>query len=144
MAGYIHIEADRLLRDIEILKRAVARPPGLQQIAERVMAKVERRAVNRAPKREGTLRQSAVQSVNVEAATIVGSMIFGGLAEAYAQYQHEHDELRHGPEVHPLSDAAGQAHYLFGDETSAWNAEIERWAERLTGDSVATSIERSL
>lgn len=144
MAGYVHIEADRLLRDIEILKRAVTRPPGLQQLAERVMAKVERRAVNRAPKREGTLRQSAVQAVTVQGVSIVGSVTFGGLAEAYAQYQHEHDELRHGPEVHPLSDAAGQAHYLFGDETSAWNAETERWAERLTGDSVATSIERSL
>lgn len=71
-----------------------------------------------------------------------GRVKFGGLAEAYAQYQHERDELRHGPEVHPKSDPKGQAHYLYGNETSAWNAEMERAAQSMTEIALVETFRR--
>jgi len=64
-----------------------------------------------------------------------GVITFGGLAEAYAQVQHQREDFKH--------PKGGQAHYLFGKPTSAWNAHREAQLAGLVGKAAAT-IENSL
>ena len=63
---------------------------------------------------------------------LMGTITFGGMAEAYAEVQHEHDEF-----VHPKG---GQSHFLYGSSTSAWNPESESFAMKTLENQARRSL----
>jgi hypothetical protein len=69
-------------------------------------------AQDKAPVDEGTLEASAVSRSGFEGISLTAQIEFGGLASTYASVQHEGDDF-----VHPKK---GQAHFLYGAPTSAW------------------------
>jgi len=90
----------------------------------------------RAPILEGHLRASGVKKVEkIGEMGMRGVITFGGLAEAYAEVQHQHEEFKH--------PKGGQAHYLFGKPTSGWNPLRELQLSKLV-DRAAVGIENSL
>lgn len=90
-------------------------PAALQRELESALDKealrVQGEAVKLAPVREGVLRQNATTTVEVDEKVVTATVEFGGLAEAYAEVQHERTDFHHDD---------GQAHFLYGDESSAW------------------------
>ena len=111
---------------------------------------VERRAKERSPVKEGHLRSGIRGEVKVAGPLgLVGNIVAGGLAAAYAEVQHEREDFAHTLEELAakggLSIASslktkktfalgkrgkrrkikgykgGQSHYLYGKHNSAWN-----------------------
>jgi hypothetical protein len=109
-------------------------------------------AKSKTPIDEGTLRRSGQYDVKVIASDISTTITFGGLASAYAEVQHENDSFTHtrGELASRMGRRAasslktrsvtifgkrkpkkalkirgykgGQAHWLFGRQTSAWTS----------------------
>lgn len=84
-------------------------------------------AVDKAPKaviEGGTLRGSMFVETHAETGLGMKSLVvFGGMATAYAQVQHEREDYHHDK---------GQAHFLHGSADSAWGEEqekVEAWID---------------
>lgn len=102
---------DRLRR---VLDNAGNLPPTLmrdlqQFVTQRAMA-VEAEAVKRAPIDQGTLRRSSTTDVSL-VGELRAQIMFGGMAAAYAEVQHEREDFAHDD---------GMDHFLHGRPHSAW------------------------
>lgn len=138
---YVEDEAVRLLivRGKRLSYTAFAR---LRTVVDRASLHVLRRAMKRTPAAEGILRRSGKADVHMShVGQLVAEVTFGGLAEAYAEVQHENEDF-----VHTKADFAakwpmrkvpkkgykgGQAHFLYGSPDAAWNATEERMVKAL-------------
>ena len=106
--------------------------PTLQKLALHVQA----RAQERAPLRHGYLRGSAKTELKGIGTGLTAVVSFGGRAQAYAEPQHEREDY-----VHPK---AGRAHFLHGDEGSAWNTPEQRMATKVIGAKVSELTKKAL
>ena len=116
----------------------------MRRVVSRRVRIVKGRAVNKAPIAGGYLRRSAQAKTLLSPGGVTGYIAFGGLASAYAEYQHDGENLRHTlpPGVsrthyvnrrgkrkkrkHPLKGyRGGQAKFLHGRNDSAWNDEAQ-------------------
>ena len=127
-----------------ILRKLGARGFDPRGVVRRVVSRrvriVKGQAVNKAPLAGGYLRRSAQAKTLLSPGGVTGYIAFGGLASAYAEYQHENEKLRHTlpPGVsrthyvnrrgkrkkrkHPIKGyRGGQAKFLYGRNDSAWN-----------------------
>ena len=90
---------------------------------------VLRRAKKRTPVLEGHLRRSGTAEQRTGGRQgLVSTVWFGGLAEQYAEVQHEREDFNH--------PKGGSDHFLYGAKYSAWNDSEERM--------VITSIDKFL
>lgn len=106
--------------------------PGIRRTMTQIAQRTQRKAVQLAPVREGTLRHSADHTITANNRGLMATVSFGGMAEAYAEVQHEHEEFNH--------PKGGQAHYLYGSSSSAFGDEGEKFAR----EALAASLQREL
>ena len=112
----------------------------VRRVVSRRVRIVKGQAVNKAPLAKRRLRDSAQARTMITPEGVLGYITFGNLGAAYAEYQHEGENLRHTlpPGVsrthyvdrrgrrkkrkHPLKGyRGGQAKFLYGRKDSAWN-----------------------
>ncbi len=133
------------------LKLGVRAAGALKQTMADTVLSVERRAVERAPIKEGHLRRGIRGKVNAAGPMgLVGIVTAGGLASAYAEVQHEREDFAHtlsewaeksgymmasslksgksfvvgkrkAKRKTPKGYKGGQHHFLYGRSNSAWN-----------------------
>ena len=90
----------------------------------RALLHVKSVAQDKTPVDTGTLEASAETHTGVlRGNTIAAEITYGGLASRYAEVQHEAEEFHHPKK--------GQAHFLFGAETSAWESELPATMDEL-------------
>ena len=114
-----------------VLDNAGNLPPTLmrdlqQFVTQRAMA-IEAEAVRRAPIDQGTLRRSSSTDVSLMG-ELRAQIMFGGMAAAYAEVQHEREDFRHDD---------GMDHFLHGAPHSAW----EQMQDSVYGDIEAKATE---
>jgi len=117
-------------------------------LVQRLLTRVEQKAVNLAPVATGALRRSARgEIVDRGSQQTIARVSFGGLASKYALVQHEGVNFRHTlpagvsrtdtkrgrKRKRPLQGyRGGQAKFLYGWSSSAWNpGEAATWARLL-------------
>lgn len=101
----------------------------LRRLWLRLMLHTMKRAQKRAPHKEGHLQRSATtRTQDLPGKDLVSVIRFGGLAEPYAEVQHEREDFEHKP---------GRVdHFLYGRPHSAYNAAQARM--------ILTMVERHL
>jgi len=124
-------EVDRLLAKGARLGAVAAYR--VRNVVDDVALHVQKRAVKRAPIEQGHLRRSGTSETRLQGGSLVATVQFGGLAEAYAEVQHEREDFEH--------PKGGQAHYLYGAATSAWNAAEQRMAETVVLERLRDELE---
>lgn len=111
----IQFEPESLRRVQDLLARMAESVQGIDRhvmpLAESLLQSIGEEAQQKAPIREGHLRRS--MEWQLAAGGMGGRVTFGGMAEAYAEVQHEREDFEH--------PQGGQSHYLYGRDTSAWN-----------------------
>jgi hypothetical protein len=132
----------------------------LRNTADAIGLKLQSRAVPRAPLGDtGALRGGATTETTQGSAGLTTTVMFGGLASAYAEVQHENDSYTHtradwvakygtstgarsslktgktsyrnasGKTQKIKGHKGGQAHFLYGAGNSAYDAWFERWSQ---------------
>lgn len=102
--------------------------------------RIQARSQDRSPRDSGTMMRSHRTTGRRHGADWLVEITVGGLAEKYAEVQHENPELTHTsaawrakygmakPKRKMTGHKGGQAHFLHGSGTSAWNPTSQRWA----------------
>lgn len=140
--GVVELDTKALQKAIEGgLTLGVRAAGALKQTMADTVLSVERRAVERAPIKEGHLRRGIRGEVNAAGPMgLVGIVTAGGLASAYAEVQHEREDFAHtlsewaekngqsfvvgkrkARRKTPKGYKGGQHHFLYGRSNSAWN-----------------------
>jgi len=131
--------ADRINDLPETLQR------DLRQFVRQRVEVVAGAAAEKAPIKFGTLRRSVSVDEHSDA-NLAYSIVFGGMASAYAEVQHEREDFRHDgsgrlPHERHLP-SGGVHHYLFGRDHSAWESNEEAITRDL--DEKAAEIARAV
>lgn len=125
---------------------------------EREMMKVQRKAQRLAPVAEGSLQGSAETAVvHTGPNVLLATVTFGGMAGPYAEVQHEREDFAHTPAQweakygQPFPDTLkgydnpeGQAHFLYGDPSSAWNDNVEKKFNQFAINAVEADFQRAM
>lgn len=126
---------EELQRRLRLLSDHTRFQAALKRKVKQIVMRVRAMAVRLAPIKHGYLRGGATHELYGSGDELGAHILFGGLAEAYAEVQHEHDEFEH--------PKGGQSHFLYGASDSAWtDAEqtvalrgIEALAERFMNEA---------
>lgn len=103
--------------------------------------RIQARSQERSPRDSGTLMRSHSTTGRRRGADWLAEVTIGGLASKYVEVQHENPDLTHTSAAwrakyglmkptrkFPGGHKGGQAHFLHGSGTSAWNPTAQRWA----------------